>query len=305
MIGSGSFGSALAVAFARADNNNEVYLYGRDKQVIAEINNTRYNSRYLPEIVIDETICVTTDMEQALGDAKIIVLATPAKTYDEMSSLLVKYIADKSDTTIVITAKGFGEDLFLSNIINKSFSHVKIAALSGPNFARDIAKGIPAATTIASCDMNDSSNLAKKLVSNRLRFYPSDDLKGVLLCGGLKNIYAIGGGIVHGLGFGPSTQSFYLSRVLTEMGRIIRYFKGQEKTLLSPAGVGDLAMCCQNRESRNMEFGWQIASNGIDSALNWSGNRVVEGFNSLKLVFPKFKELDCPIIHGLQSDCHC
>ena len=313
IIGSGSWGTALAIACARANNNNQVILYGRNTDCINDIKNTHYNNQYLPNIAIDPSIIPTTDLKLALKGADIIILAIPSHGYFDICHSIKTHLDPVNLPIIVMTSKGFADNgstdnsfadnsnIFLSSTITNALPTARIAMLSGPNFAADVALGNPIATTIAAVDINISYSIAKILNHKNFRAYPSDDLTGTMLCGGLKNIYAIGGGIIHGLDFSPSSESFYISRALTEMRRIIKHFGGKEKTLLTPAGVGDLVMCCQNLKSRNMQFGWNIAKNGLSSAIDNRQNIVVEGLHSLKVAFPSLHKLDIPIIDSLHK----
>ena len=303
IVGSGAFGSALSIVFS--DTDNEVWLYGRDRDIIQEIKRKRRNFEYLPGASFNRSIVATNNLQKALSDVDIIILAVPAEAYKEVLNKITPHIQPNKKLVVITTAKGFVKEGLLFEIVENTFEkagiQIDVAVLSGPNFAGDIARGLPMATTIASRDLKVSYNIACLLGSENFRFYPSDDLIGVYYCGGLKNIYVIGGGVVEARGQGASVASFYIVRILAEMRRLIKHFGGQEKTVLTLAGVGDIVMCCQNMASRNMAFGYNMARWGVVMAGQLGGGRLVEGFNSLINAYTLFEDLDCPIIHGIHQ----
>ena len=254
IIGNGAWGTALSVAFSR---KYSVTLFGRNKKLVEDISKTSINKKYLPNIKLPNNINFSSGLLSAVESAEIIIFAIPAKEYSNICKLIKPKFKKQK---ILITAKGLmlENELFLFNIVRKYLSSADVSILSGPNFAEDVAKQYPVATVIASDNLESCTKIANLLLSKTFRTYPSSDMIGISLCGGLKNIYAIGAGILASLDFSPSTESFYITRTVAEIVRILRHFGGKDSSAFSVAGIGDLIMCCQNKKSRNMKFGYIV-----------------------------------------------
>ena len=218
VIGAGAWGSALAQAAAIADHT--VTLVGRSAGVANEINQTHRNSTYLGDVLLDDAILGSCDFS-VLAKADLVILAVPAQA---TRGVLQGLPADlKRALPVIVTAKGFERQTLAlqSDIVKTAWPGADILVLSGPSFAVDMVARKPIAVTLACENQRVLAKISALLSSKILRPYMSDDPKGVALCGGLKNIYAVGSGAIEGAGLGLSARSAFVARALAEMARIV------------------------------------------------------------------------------------
>jgi glycerol-3-phosphate dehydrogenase (NAD(P)+) len=257
IVGAGAFGTALAIAAARAGRN--VLLYGRDALQMAAISSTRTNKAYLPVIELPASITATSNLDD-IGTANLIILATPAQTTRAMVQILVSLI--KPNVPLIITAKGIEREtgLYPSEIAASILPHNPIALLSGPGFAADIARGLPTAVSLACDDIILAEILAKALNSSTFRIYHTSDTRGVEIGGAAKNVLAIAAGIVDGQGLGESAKATLIARGFAEMGRFAQSSGSKMETLMGLSGLGDLVLTCGSDRSRNFKYGKALGS---------------------------------------------
>lgn len=264
VLGAGAWGTALALAACRA--GNAVTLWGRDSETIREISQERRNGKYLPGISLDpgsdKQFAATDDIRYAVSAAKILLLAIPAQQIASLVESLDR--SDLAEKTLVCCAKGIDRTTgklpseLLAGVLGQSVNTTKIAALSGPSFAADVANGLPTALTIASNSMAVSNRLAILLSSQRFRCYASTDLKGVELGGALKNVIAIAVGAVRGMGLGASAEAALVARGFAEMARLASALGADSATLTGLSGLGDLVLTCSHSQSRNFAYGMAL-----------------------------------------------
>jgi glycerol-3-phosphate dehydrogenase (NAD(P)+) len=258
ILGAGSWGTALAIEFARS--GQDVVLWGRDDGVARGIAKSRRHPRRLQEHAIPASVRVTSDIAEAVreNEDRAIFLTVPCVALPALVDFLPA--RPESALGLVNTSKGIEPDSLrrMSEIVLARFPQARVAALSGPTFAEGVARGDPSAAVVASRDGDWAATLQSQLSSSGLRLYRSDDLAGVELAGALKNVVAIAAGIVSGLGFGPNTLAALVTRGLTEIGRIVRGHGGQDRTVHGLAGVGDLMLTCTGQQSRNRFVGEQV-----------------------------------------------
>lgn len=257
VLGAGSWGTALAIHFARC--GHEVLLWGRDAQVLDRIRSDGSHPRRLAGIAIPSSVATTADLRQAYAHAETLVLAVPCASLRAL--LQSSPAADGKGLGFVSTGKGIEPDSLkrMSEIIREHQPGAPVAALSGPTFAEGVARGDPSAAVIAGDNGGNFTRRLQEEFSNaQLRLYSSDDLVGVELAGALKNVVAIAAGIVSGLGFGHNTLAALVTRGLTEIGRIVRGWGGQDRTVNGLAGIGDLMLTCTGKQSRNRRLGEEI-----------------------------------------------
>ena len=256
VLGAGSWGTALAIEFARS--GHEVLLWGRDPEVAARIEADGRHPRRLEGFSIPPTVRGSSDLGEAFAFADTLLISVPCASLRPLLSLA----PGPSDAArrFVSTAKGIEPDTLkrMTEILREHYPNAAVAALSGPTFAEGVARGDPTAAVLASRDGEWAQRLQTALSSPGFRLYRSDDVVGVELAGALKNVVAIAAGIVSGLGFGPNTLAALVTRGLAEIGRIVRAGGGQERTVHGLAGIGDLMLTCTGTQSRNRFVGEQV-----------------------------------------------
>ena len=258
IIGAGAWGTTLAILLAEAQR--PVSLWAHTNEAAERLAHARMNERYLPGVSFPPNVRVVTD-EAFLGEPhRFYVLAVPSfhvrATVRRLGDLL------DPDAPILSVVKGIeeGTPLRMSEVIAQELPGRRIAALSGPNLAREIAAGKPAGSVVASADGDLAAELASVLSSDRFRVYTNPDVIGVELCGALKNVMALAAGMVDGLGLGDSAKAGIITRGLAEMTRLGLAAGAHPLTFAGLAGVGDLIATCMSPLSRNRRCGELIAT---------------------------------------------
>jgi glycerol-3-phosphate dehydrogenase (NAD(P)+) len=251
VVGAGAYGTALACAVARA--GRDVTLYARDATNAARIEATRTNPK-LPGVTIDSKIAISADLA-VVARAGIVLIATPAQNLREAAMALAPLL--KPQTPVVACAKGIERvtHLFMTEVIAEAIPHAIPAILSGPNFADDVARGLPTAVTLAAKDEALASELVQMLGSSTFRPYHTTDVRGVEIGGAAKNVLAIAAGIVVGRKLGASAQAALTTRGFSELARLGRACGARAETLAGLSGLGDLILSCSSLQSRNFAFG--------------------------------------------------
>jgi glycerol-3-phosphate dehydrogenase (NAD(P)+) len=251
VIGAGAYGTALACAALRA--GRDVVLYARNAESAAQMQTTRKNPK-LPGVSLDAGINVTSDMTAA-ARADIILLATPAQSLREAATALAPLL--QPSTPVIACAKGIerGTHKFMTEVITEAMPEVAPAILSGPNFADDVARGLPTAVTLAAKDEKLASDLVQALGSSTFRPYHTTDVRGVEIGGAAKNVLAIAAGIVEGRKLGASALAALTTRGFSELARLGRACGARSETLVGLSGLGDLILSCSTLQSRNFAFG--------------------------------------------------
>jgi len=251
VIGAGAYGTALACAAARA--GREVTLYARDAATAAQMKASRQNAK-LPGISLDAAIDITADLADA-ARADILLLATPAQNSRNAAIALAPLL--KPFTPVVACAKGIehGTHRFMTEVIAEAIPNATPAILSGPNFADDVARGLPTAVTLAARDEQLASDLVQALGSATFRPYHTTDVRGVEIGGAAKNVLAIAAGIVQGRRLGASALAALVTRGFAELTRFGRACGARGETLTGLSGLGDLILTCSSPQSRNFSLG--------------------------------------------------
>lgn len=253
VLGGGAWGTALASTARRG--SHAVRLWARDAETVEAVNTRRENPRYLPGLKLAEGIVATTDLATATAGANLILAVTPAQTLRDLLSSAAEKIP--AGIPIVLCAKGIERDTgrLLSSVAAELLPENPIAALSGPSFATDVARGLPTAVVVAARDRALAAELAACLSAPQFRCYSTDDLTGVEIGGALKNVLAIAAGAVVGSGLGASAQAAMVTRGFVELRRIGAAFGAQAETLMGLSGLGDLVLTCGSGQSRNFAYG--------------------------------------------------
>ncbi len=255
VLGAGSWGTALAMHFARAGLNP--VLWGRDRDAVASLERDRRHPRRLFGIELPASVRLTPDLADACGSADTLVLAVPCAS---MRALVAAIPGSEGRHRFVSTAKGIEPETGkrMTEILREGRPAALVAALSGPTFAEGVARGDPTAAVIAAAEGGFALELQYRFSTPEFRFYTTDDVAGVELCGALKNVVAIAGGIVSGLGYGHNTLAALVTRGLAEMDRFVRSQGGRSQTVHGLAGVGDLMLTSTGQQSRNRRVGEEI-----------------------------------------------
>jgi glycerol-3-phosphate dehydrogenase (NAD(P)+) len=271
VIGAGAWGTALAQAASRA--GREVVLFARDPEVARAIERQRRNPRYLADLTLDPAVRASADPALA-ANTDALLLTVPAQALRALARTLPAGAAP-----LVICAKGFetatGERL--SQVLASERPASPVAVLSGPNFAREVALGLPAAATLGAADAALGQRLAEALSSSSFRLYWTDDVTGVEVGGAVKNVLAIAAGMVSGRGLGENARAALITRGLAELGRLGAALGARRETLMGLAGLGDLILTASSLTSRNMAFGHAIGQGADPQALQARPGALVEG----------------------------
>lgn len=272
VVGAGAWGTALANAAAIA--GEDVLLWGRDPDHIAAMARDRENARHLPGVPLEGGVRVTSALTD-LSACDAALLVTPAQSAREMTEALALVLAP--DAPLVICAKGIerATGFFLSDVVADLRPGAPVAALSGPSFADDVARGLPTAVTLACPDGARAAALAARLSGRTFRVYHSSDLRGVEIGGAAKNVLAIACGAAIGRGLGESAKAALTARGFSELMRFARAFGGRPETLMGLSGLGDVVLTCGSAQSRNFAFGERLGRGA--SVFEAAGGRLVEG----------------------------
>lgn len=295
VIGSGSWGTALAVMLA--ENGHEVMIWSRREDAVEELLRERKNEKYLPGIVIQETIQATTDRKAAVDGAEIIILAVPSRAVCETVKDFAPYF--KTWQILVNVAKGLEEGtlLRLSQVIQREAPQCEVCVLSGPSHAEEVARGIPTACLIA-CENEAAAKLVQQEFANpRFRLYTNTDMVGVEIGAALKNVMALAAGMSDGLGFGDNTKAALMTRGMAEMKRLGIAMGGRADTFAGLSGIGDLIVTCTSMHSRNRRAGILLGQGKSLRETLDEVKMVVEGVNTVQAAsqLAKKYEVSMPI----------
>lgn len=296
ILGTGAYG--LSMALMASENNNKVMMWTKfeeEKKVLLENSG---NPKLLPNVVMPKEIGYTTNMEECVHESDIIMIMVPAGFVDDVSKELNKYY---NGQYICIGSKGIEQDtcLFVDDVVRKNIKTKKLAVISGPSFAVDIASYVPIGLSLASEHKNTAKVIKNALQNKYLKIRTCDDIVGVEICGSIKNIIAIAAGIIDGMGLPESTQAMLITEAMHDIKELIHALGGNKKTILSYAGIGDLLLTCTSTKSRNFSFGRLIGSRISSTEIdNYANAITVEGLYTLKSIYKllKNKKVRMPII---------
>jgi len=290
VIGGGAWGTALASLYAKAERAPAFYV--RDAKTVREINSDHTNERYLGKLALPENLIATSDLEE-VAQSDILLCVIPSQTFGVFSEKLAPLVS--SHTRLVLCAKGIDRKsgLLLHEVAEQKFGQNIVAALSGPSFAHDVAKGLPTAVSLAAGDDKLALELSAELSTPAFRIYASDDLVGVEIGGALKNVLALAVGIARGLHLGASAEAALIARGFAEMKRISLSLGAKPETIEGLSGLGDLVLTCSSPQSRNFSYGQNLGE-GKDLA----NLPLAEGVATASMALQKAREqeIHAPII---------
>jgi glycerol-3-phosphate dehydrogenase (NAD(P)+) len=283
VLGAGSWGTALAIQFARGGRPTR--LWGRNAEKLAALVASRRNAQYLPSGEFPAALAVESELDVALSGALDVLIAVPSHALRGLLLDIAPRIAPQM--RIAWATKGF--ELASGKLPHQVAREVlgvdrAIAVLSGPTFAREVGAGLPTAMTVASPDAAFATALAHGLSSNNFRAYTSTDIVGVEVGGAVKNVLAVGAGLSDGLGFGANTRVALITRGLVEMTRLGVALGAQRETFMGLAGLGDLVLTCTDDQSRNRRFGLLLAAGRSPASALAEIGQAVEGYAAARAV---------------------
>ena len=283
IVGAGSWGTALAQTLSGAGCTAR--LWGRDADVVATLRETRRHPWALPGVELGGGVEVLDDIGAALDGARIAILAVPSQAMRATTTLCAPHLAD---VIVVSAAKGFevGSGLRMTEVIADALGAQRaagIAALSGPNIAIEVARGLPAATVVATSDPDVAVAVRDACTGGSLRFYSSDDVVGVEYAGALKNVVGIAAGICDGIGAGDNGKAALITRGIAEIARVGVRAGARALTFAGLAGIGDCIVTCTSPHSRNRGLGEAIGRGADRAAALEKGHMVVEGINATRV----------------------
>ncbi len=282
VIGAGAWGTALSIVLGRT-GRHEVRLWAHEPEVCASISARRINELFLPGHEVPGAVKITNDLRTALQDSEIVVSVMPSHhvraLFAQMAPLLHR------DMSFVSATKGIEDGTFLRisalicEVLQKEAKfEPQVAVLSGPSFAREVARGDPTALTVASKSVELAAKIQSEFSDPRFRVYTNEDVTGVELGGALKNIIAIAAGVIEGIGFGHNTAAALITRGLTEITRLAVACGGRRETMAGLSGMGDLVLTCTGDLSRNRSVGVELGrGRKLSEILAGMQGRVAEG----------------------------
>lgn len=307
VLGAGSWGTTFAKVLA--DAGNDVALWVRRPEVAAEINDTRFNSGYLPGIELPERLRATDDAAEAVHAAEMVVLAVPSQSLRENLAGWQPLLPDEA--TLVSLSKGVELSTLkrmsqvIAEVADVPMEHV--AVVSGPNLAREIAAGQPTATVVACPDEARAVALQQACSTSYFRPYTNTDLIGIEIAGACKNVIALACGMAVGLGFGHNTMSSLITRGLAETTRLGVALGADPMSFAGLAGLGDLVATCMSPLSRNRTFGERLGrGETLAQAQEAANGQVSEGVKSCSSIraLADRRGVEMPITEVVHRVCH-
>ena len=302
IIGSGTWGIALASHLARKGNNIKMWSFSEEEK--ENINKNR-NCKFLPGLVIDEKIEAYTNLEEVINNSNIILHVTPSKFTREV---LKKYKNFIKDRPVVMCSKGFEEDTLytLGQVVKNEVPTVKYGILSGPSHAEEVALEIPTAMVMASEDENLQNLVQELFMNENMRIYTSNDVLGVELGGSLKNIIAFCAGACTELGLGDNSLAALISRGLVEISKLGVAMGGQRDTFYGLSGLGDLIVTCMSDHSRNRRAGRLIGKGYTVEEAKKEIGMVIESIDNIEVAYKLSKKynIDMPIVNVVYNVLH-
>ena len=294
IIGSGSWGVALAVHLASVGNNVKIWSFMEEERDL--INNER-KCKFLPGVELPENIMCSTDFEEVIKNSKMILHVTPSKFTRSTFRQYKEYVGNKP---VIICSKGFEKETLetLDEVILEEMPTAKVGALSGPSHAEEVSIAVPTALVIASKHQNILKMVQDAFMSEKMRIYTSNDVKGVELGGALKNIIAFCSGAAAGIGLGDNSFAALITRGLKEIVRLGVELGGKEETFYGLSGLGDLIVTCLSEHSRNRKAGYLIGQGKSLEETKKEVGMVIESVDNIEVAYElgKLHNIEMPIV---------
>ncbi|MGB3707383.1 NAD(P)H-dependent glycerol-3-phosphate dehydrogenase [Gordonia sp. (in: high G+C Gram-positive bacteria)] len=307
VMGAGSWGTAMAKVLA--DSGNDVKIWARRSDLVDQINSNHENSDYLPGITLPSGIRGVTSVAEALADTDLVVCAVPSQSLRGNLEQWREHLP--ADAILLSLAKGVetSTGMRMSEVIGEvtGFPARQIAVLTGPNLAKEIAQGQPAATVVACVDEDQAKRVQEAVATGYFRPYTNTDVIGCEIGGAAKNVIALACGMASGMGFGENTLATIITRGLAETIRLGMALGADITTLAGLAGIGDLVATCSSPLSRNRSFGARMGEGAtLEEAQAATNGQVAEGVKSSSsvLALAELHGVEMPLTQAVHSVCH-
>ena len=302
VVGAGSWGTTVASLVA---HNAETTLWARRDDLVDEINSRHTNSAYLPSATLPDTLRASSDLDALIAAADVVAMAVPSQGFRDVAARVANSIG--ATTPVVSLSKGLERSTLMrmSQVLEESMPGRPVAVLSGPNLAREILAGQPAASVIACADDAVATTLQQLFSRPTFRLYTNPDVVGCEIGGVVKNVIAIASGIAQGFGFGDNTKATLVTRGLAEMTRLGVAMGANPLTFAGLAGMGDIMATCASMQSRNTQVGVRLGKGESIADIVASMNMVAEGVKSSAVVVDLARTLgvEMPIAEQVARVC--
>ena len=294
IIGSGSWGVALAVHLASVGHNVKIWSFMEEER---DIINDEKRCKFLPGLVLPENISCSTNFEEVIEGTELILHVTPSKFTRNTFKQYKQYVGNKP---VIICGKGFEKETLetLDEVILEEMPEAKVGVLSGPSHAEEVSVAVPTALVIASKHQNILKLVQDTFMSEKMRIYTSNDVKGVELGGALKNIIAFCSGVAAGIGLGDNSFAALITRGLKEISRLGVELGGKEETFYGLSGLGDLIVTCLSEHSRNRKAGFLIGQGISLEDTKKEVGMVIESIDNIEVAYElgKLHNIEMPIV---------
>lgn len=296
IFGTGAYGMALSSVLI--NNKCEVTMWTKFKEEKEQLEKNRGNDNYIPNFKLDKSIKITNDIEECIKEKELLIIVIPAAFVHDLCLNMKPYIKDNN---ILIATKGIeqGTGLFVDEIVSKNLDTKNIGVISGPSFAIDLVTAKAEGLSLAS-KSEELLNISKKALENDyLRLRETTDVKGIEICGAIKNVVALASGMLEGLGANDSTKAMLLVEAIFDIQEILTAFDCHKKTVFSYAGMGDLLLTCTSTKSRNYSFGKIIGEKSPKAEIDkYIKETTIEGYYTLESIYKllKDKKVKIPLI---------
>jgi len=280
VIGAGAWGTALANLLCQ--NGHAVSLWAHHPELLESMSKTRLNHRYLPGISLHQELRFEPVLELAVESSEVLVIAVPSKAIREVSSRMGDF---KGLSISVVKGIEYDSGLSMGGVLKQTMPRARVAVLSGPSLAMEVARQVPGAIVAANQELADAALVQQLFSRPYLRVYTSTDAIGVELGGALKNVIAIGAGVCDGLGFGDNTKATLITRGVVEMRRLGVACGAQAETFSGLGGLGDLIVTCFSKLSRNRGFGEKLGAGNSVPKILAQAVAVAEGYPTSRSAF--------------------
>ena len=303
VIGAGSWGTTVASVVAP---NASTVLWARNAELVAVMSSTRRNDRYLPDAPLPDNLEFTASLKEAVSSADVVVMGVPSHGFRDVVSEAAQFV--RPWVPVVSLSKGLERSSLkrMSEVVADEMPGHPVAVLTGPNLAKEIMAGQPAAAVVAIDDTTIAQELQKVFSRPALRVYTNPDVVGSEIAGVAKNVIAIASGMAAGMGFGDNTRASIITRGLAEMTRLGMAMGGEGLTFAGLAGMGDLIATCSSTQSRNNQVGLRLGRGETIDAIMESMTMVAEGVKSSPSVLDLARrhDVEMPITEQVVAVCH-
>jgi len=297
IIGSGSWGVALATYLANVGNQVKIWSFSEEERDL--INNEK-KCKFLPDLIIPDNIYCSASYEEVIKDTEFILHVTPSKFTRSTFKQYKQYVGEKP---VIICSKGFEKETLktLDEVIEEELPNVKVGVLSGPSHAEEVSIGVPTALVMASKYNKVLDMLQETFMSEKMRIYTSNDVKGVELGGALKNIIAFCAGVAAGIGLGDNSFAALITRGLKEISRLGIKLGGELETFYGLSGLGDLIVTCLSEHSRNRKAGKLIGQGKTLEETKKEVGMVIESIDNIDVAYQlgKINNIEMPIVNAV------